>query len=197
MTIAAVVVAAGQGTRFGGPKQFSLFEGETVAARSVRATRTVATYVVLVVPDNYKGDGEGADLVVSGGSSRAASWSPSKRPRPFVATCSNARTRAEMKRATTPHSWKQLGLAWSWSPVSRTTSRSRTSVISNCSAFSRGVTRENRPGDRPSSSERVPRARTVARVGARPRRARSRRALRRRRRDPRPVRRAARRGEPR
>ncbi len=73
MTIAAVVVAAGQGTRFGGPKQFSLFEGETVAARSVRATRTVATHVVLVVPDNYKGDGEGADLVVSGGSSRAAS----------------------------------------------------------------------------------------------------------------------------
>src|SRR5665213_4384895 len=73
MTIAAVVVAAGQGTRFGGPKQFSLFEGETVAARSVRATRTVATHVVLVVPDNYKGDGEGADVVVSGGSSRAAS----------------------------------------------------------------------------------------------------------------------------
>src|ERR1039457_5304343 len=73
MAMPAVVVAAGQGTRFGGPKQFSLFEGETMAARSVRATRTVATRVVLVVPDNYKGDGEGADLVVSGGSSRAAS----------------------------------------------------------------------------------------------------------------------------
>jgi 2-C-methyl-D-erythritol 4-phosphate cytidylyltransferase len=73
MTIAAVVVAAGQGTRFGGLKQFSLFEGETVAARSVRATRSVASHVVLVVPESYEGDGEGADLVVVGGSSRAAS----------------------------------------------------------------------------------------------------------------------------
>jgi len=73
VTVAAVVVAAGQGTRFGGLKQFSLFEGETVAARSVRATRSVATLVVLVVPESYKGDGEGADLVVVGGASRAAS----------------------------------------------------------------------------------------------------------------------------
>jgi 2-C-methyl-D-erythritol 4-phosphate cytidylyltransferase len=73
MTIAAVVVAAGRGTRFGGLKQFSLFEGETVAARSVRATRSVASHVVLVVPEGYQGDGEGADLVVVGGSSRAAS----------------------------------------------------------------------------------------------------------------------------
>jgi 2-C-methyl-D-erythritol 4-phosphate cytidylyltransferase len=66
-------VAAGQGTRFGGLKQFSQFEGETVAARSVRATRAVASHVVLVVPANYEGDGEGADLVVVGGASRASS----------------------------------------------------------------------------------------------------------------------------
>src|ERR1035437_7438822 len=71
MTIAAVVVAAGQGTRFGGPKQFSLFEGQTVAARSVRATRTVATYVGLAVPDNYKGDGRAAGRGGAGGSARA------------------------------------------------------------------------------------------------------------------------------
>src|SRR5665213_1842285 len=73
MTVAAVVVAAGRGTRFGGLKQFSIFEGETVAARSVRATRSVASHVVLVVPESYQGDGEGADLVVVGGSTRAAS----------------------------------------------------------------------------------------------------------------------------
>src|ERR1700732_3243253 len=73
MTVAAIVVAAGQGTRFGGLKQFSLFEGETVAARSVRATRSVASHVVLVVPESYQGDGEGADLVVVGGATRAAS----------------------------------------------------------------------------------------------------------------------------
>jgi 2-C-methyl-D-erythritol 4-phosphate cytidylyltransferase len=73
MSVAAVVVAAGQGTRFGGPKQFSLLDAETVAARSVRAARTVAEYVVLVVPEGYEGSGEGADLVVVGGTTRAAS----------------------------------------------------------------------------------------------------------------------------
>lgn len=73
MSIAAVVVAAGQGTRFGGQKQFSLLDGETVAARSVRAARSVADHVVIVVPDAYEGDGEGADVIVTGGTSRAAS----------------------------------------------------------------------------------------------------------------------------
>lgn len=73
MSIAAVVVAAGQGSRFGGLKQFSLFDGETVAARSVRVARSVATHVIIVVPDNYEGDGEGADVIVTGGTSRAAS----------------------------------------------------------------------------------------------------------------------------
>jgi 2-C-methyl-D-erythritol 4-phosphate cytidylyltransferase len=73
MSIAAVVVAAGQGTRFGGLKQFSLFEGETIAARSVRASRSVADYAVLVVPEGYDGSGEGADVVVAGGPTRAES----------------------------------------------------------------------------------------------------------------------------
>ena len=73
MSIAAVVVAAGYGRRFGGAKQFSLFGGETVAARSVRTARSVASYVVLVVPENYEGNGEGADFIVTGGASRAAS----------------------------------------------------------------------------------------------------------------------------
>ncbi len=73
MSVAAVVVAAGQGTRFGGLKQFALFEGETIAARSVRAARSVADFLVLVVPEGYGGGGEGADLVVAGGATRAAS----------------------------------------------------------------------------------------------------------------------------
>jgi 2-C-methyl-D-erythritol 4-phosphate cytidylyltransferase len=73
MSIAAVVVAAGHGRRFGGAKQFSLFDGETVAARSVRSARSVAGYVVLVVPENYGGAGEGADFIVTGGATRAAS----------------------------------------------------------------------------------------------------------------------------
>jgi 2-C-methyl-D-erythritol 4-phosphate cytidylyltransferase len=73
MSVAAVVVAAGQGTRFGGAKQFARFLNESVAARSVRFARSVAETVVLVVPLDYDGDGEGADVVVTGGATRAAS----------------------------------------------------------------------------------------------------------------------------
>jgi 2-C-methyl-D-erythritol 4-phosphate cytidylyltransferase len=73
MSVAAVVVAAGRGTRFGGAKQFALLGDETVAARSVAQARLVADLVVIVVPEGYEGGGEGADVVVTGGASRAAS----------------------------------------------------------------------------------------------------------------------------
>jgi 2-C-methyl-D-erythritol 4-phosphate cytidylyltransferase len=73
MSVAAVVVAAGQGQRFGGPKQFAVLNHDTVTAHSVRAARSVAERVVLVVPENYQGNGEGADVVVVGGLTRAAS----------------------------------------------------------------------------------------------------------------------------
>src|SRR5579863_5604781 len=73
MSVAAVVVAAGQGQRFGGPKQFAILNHDTVTALSVRASRSVADIVVLVVPANYQGNGEGADVVVVGGSTRAES----------------------------------------------------------------------------------------------------------------------------
>lgn len=73
MTVAAVVVAAGLGVRFGSLKQFAFLENETVSARSIRNARSVAQLVVLVVPAGYAGDGEGADVVVTGGSTRAAS----------------------------------------------------------------------------------------------------------------------------
>jgi 2-C-methyl-D-erythritol 4-phosphate cytidylyltransferase len=73
MSVAAVVVAAGQGQRFGGPKQFAVLNHDTVTAHSVRAARSVAERVVLVVPANYQGNGEGADVVVVGGLTRASS----------------------------------------------------------------------------------------------------------------------------
>jgi 2-C-methyl-D-erythritol 4-phosphate cytidylyltransferase len=73
MDVTAVVVAGGRGVRFGGPKQFARIEGETVSALSVRHSRSVAREVVLVVPEGYEGDGEGADLVVTGGDTRAES----------------------------------------------------------------------------------------------------------------------------
>lgn len=73
MSVAAVVVAAGRGVRFGGLKQFATLDEMTVTAHSVRAARSVAERVILVVPDDYRGDGEGADVLVVGGVSRAAS----------------------------------------------------------------------------------------------------------------------------
>ena len=73
MRVAAVVVAGGRGERFGGPKQFAVVDGETLAARSVSAARSVAEFVVLVVPEGYQGNGEGSDVVVTGGATRSAS----------------------------------------------------------------------------------------------------------------------------
>lgn len=73
MSVAAIVVAAGRGQRFGGAKQFSQIDGTTIAAMSVRAARSVASLVILVVPEGYDGNGEGADVVVTGGPTRASS----------------------------------------------------------------------------------------------------------------------------
>ena len=73
MNVAAIVVAGGQGARFGGPKQFELIGEDSVAAHSVRVARSVASRVVLVVPEDYSGSGEGADIIVAGGASRAGS----------------------------------------------------------------------------------------------------------------------------
>lgn len=73
MNVAAIVVAGGQGARFGGPKQFELLGEDSVAAHSVRVARSVASRVVLVVPEDYSGNGEGADIIVAGGASRAGS----------------------------------------------------------------------------------------------------------------------------
>ena len=75
----AVVVAAGGGQRFGGPKQFADVGGRCLVDRSVEAARSVATGVVLVLPapspsmaTDAAGD-HGADAVVTGASSRAGS----------------------------------------------------------------------------------------------------------------------------
>lgn len=73
MSVAAIVVAAGLGERFGGPKQFAILEHDSVTGHSVRASRSVADRVILVVPANYQGRGEGADVVVTGGLTRADS----------------------------------------------------------------------------------------------------------------------------
>jgi 2-C-methyl-D-erythritol 4-phosphate cytidylyltransferase len=79
------VVAGGSGRRFGGLKQFLPLAGIPVVAWSVRAARSVADGVVLVVPlAATAGDGLprpgctgdaalGAEIVVAGGATRAGS----------------------------------------------------------------------------------------------------------------------------
>lgn len=66
----AIVVAAGSGARFGGPKQFEVLEGRTVLECSVEAARSVAEQVVAVLPPEAD---TGADLTVPGGATRSDS----------------------------------------------------------------------------------------------------------------------------
>lgn len=74
MTVWAIVVAAGTGARFGGPKQFEMLEGRRVVDWALVASRSVADGVVLVVPAGHVDkEAPAADVVVAGGSSRSGS----------------------------------------------------------------------------------------------------------------------------
>lgn len=73
MDVAAIVVAAGEGERYGSRKQFCDLAGRSVASRSVDVARAVAEFVVIVVPPDATSESHGADAVVAGGPSRAAS----------------------------------------------------------------------------------------------------------------------------
>lgn len=72
-----VVVAAGSGDRFGGPKQWAPLAGRRVVDWSVAAARAAPSCVgvVVVVPEADAADVEveGADVVVAGGATRSAS----------------------------------------------------------------------------------------------------------------------------
>ena len=74
MTVWAVLVAAGSGDRFGGPKQYEPLGGRRVLDWSLGLAREACDGVVLVVPRAFAGDFEpGADIVVAGGLTRSAS----------------------------------------------------------------------------------------------------------------------------
>ena len=74
MAVWAIVVAAGSGSRFGGPKQYETLLDRRVLDWSLAAARTVAEGIVLAVPPERSADPEaGADLVVAGGASRSES----------------------------------------------------------------------------------------------------------------------------
>jgi len=70
----SIVVAGGSGQRFGEPKQFAGLAGRPVVQWAVEACRSVSAGVVLVLPPDVDLDEtHGADIVVPGGSTRAAS----------------------------------------------------------------------------------------------------------------------------
>jgi 2-C-methyl-D-erythritol 4-phosphate cytidylyltransferase len=71
--VGVIVVAAGSGTRFGSRKQFEALGRRSVAGHSLRVARECGEFSVLVVPEGYDGDGEGADVVVHGGATRSDS----------------------------------------------------------------------------------------------------------------------------
>ena len=73
MSAWAIVVAAGQGSRFGSPKQYERLGGRRLLDWSLDAARAVCAGVVLVVPVDRVGDPESVDAVVAGGDTRSAS----------------------------------------------------------------------------------------------------------------------------
>lgn len=74
MSIWAIVVAAGSGDRFGGPKQYEQLGALRVLDWSLDTARDACDGVVLVVHPERAGDPEpAADTVVTGGLTRSAS----------------------------------------------------------------------------------------------------------------------------
>ena len=74
MTVWAVVVAAGDATRFGGLKQYERLAGRRVIDWSLDSARAVCDGVVLVVPPALADRSEpGADVVVGGAATRPGS----------------------------------------------------------------------------------------------------------------------------
>lgn len=69
----AVVVAAGWGERFGGPKQFSELGGARLVDHAIATASTACDAVVLVVPDANEWQGADVAALVAGGASRAES----------------------------------------------------------------------------------------------------------------------------
>jgi 2-C-methyl-D-erythritol 4-phosphate cytidylyltransferase len=69
----AVIVAAGWGERFGGPKQFSDLGGARLVDHAVATASHACDAVVLVVPDASEWQGAEVAALATGGASRAES----------------------------------------------------------------------------------------------------------------------------
>ncbi|WP_151717460.1 bifunctional 2-C-methyl-D-erythritol 4-phosphate cytidylyltransferase/2-C-methyl-D-erythritol 2,4-cyclodiphosphate synthase [Gemmobacter serpentinus] len=75
MTTAAIIVAAGRGTRAGGeiPKQWQMLAGQPVLGHTLRAFQGYFRVLVIHPDDRARAQGLPADLVVNGGADRAQS----------------------------------------------------------------------------------------------------------------------------
>jgi 2-C-methyl-D-erythritol 4-phosphate cytidylyltransferase len=69
----AVIVAAGWGERFGGPKQFAELGGARLVDHAVDTASAACDAVVLVVPDSSEWQGDEVAALVTGGATRAES----------------------------------------------------------------------------------------------------------------------------
>ena len=70
----AIVVAAGSGSRYGGPKQLELLDGRRLVDLAIEQPRHVADGVVLVVPpDRLDAQWPDVDAIVAGGATRSDS----------------------------------------------------------------------------------------------------------------------------
>ncbi len=95
VTVWTIVVAAGRGTRFGGPKAGVEIAGRRVVDWSLRSARAVSDGVVLVVPPGEElRPVAGADLVVGGRGSRSGSVRAGGAGVPAAATVRGVRAAA-------------------------------------------------------------------------------------------------------
>lgn len=73
MQIWGIVVAAGSGKRFGGPKQFARLGATRVVDHAVASLSKCVDEIVVVVPDGFAWDGAPVAAAVPGGDTRCAS----------------------------------------------------------------------------------------------------------------------------
>lgn len=68
-----IVLAAGGGSRFGGPKQFRSADGHRLVDMAVATVAAVCDSTVLVLPPDHTWDGASVDVLVEGGVDRGDS----------------------------------------------------------------------------------------------------------------------------
>lgn len=71
--VAAIIVAAGTGTRFGGLKQLELLEGRRIVDISLTTARAFVDYVICVKTPGVDFGSLDADMVIDGGETRSGS----------------------------------------------------------------------------------------------------------------------------